>query len=340
MFRYLISLIMMRLLGCASIISGTSQSVTVTTEPPGASCQILQGGRTVGTVGSTPGGFLTPKTRHNLRLLCSKNGYEDSARSISSGVEPWILGNVLFAGLIGFGVDWATGAWNRYDEAVNIALVKASEAPPVQPTPPNVQPKGLGSGWFTVNGDIITNYHVIEGAASLSVRPKDGSFYPAVVKKIDPANDLAVLRADNIPNIPAGLPISRSAPHMGESVFTVGYPLVGTLDSSPKFTEGSVSGFNNGLVQISAPINPGNSGGPLVSSDSGEVVGVIVSKLNPLYAIKENGTIPENVNFAVKTVHVEKLLSLEQNRSMKPSLKNKTDLVERTVESSVLIVRY
>lgn len=340
MYRYLISLTMLFLPGCASILGGTTQTIRVNTNPSGASCQILQGTRSVGTIDTTPGDFLTPKTRHNLGINCRKDGYEDSSRILSSGLEPWMLANLISAGWIGFGVDWGTGAWNRYDEAVNVPLIKASEAPPVEPAPPNLQPKGIGSGWFTENGDIITNYHVIEGAASLAVRPKDGSFYSAVIKKIDPANDLAVLRADNIPNIPPGLPISRRAPHMGESVFTIGYPLVGTLDSSPKFTEGSVSGFNSGQVQISAPINSGNSGGPLVSRDSGEVVGVIVSRLNKLHTIKESGTIPENINFAVNAIHVQKIIGLEQNHSIKASHKDKTALVERTVESSVLIVKY
>ena len=167
MYRYLISLTMMCLLGCASIISGTSQTIIVSTEPPGASCHILQGGRAVGTVSSTPGGFLAPKTRHNLRLNCKKDGYADSSGSISSGVEPWVLGNLLLPAFIGFGVDLGTGAWNRYDEAVNVALIKATEAPPVEPAPPALRPKGSGSGWFTVDGDIVTNYHVIEGASRI-----------------------------------------------------------------------------------------------------------------------------------------------------------------------------
>jgi uncharacterized protein len=69
-------------------------------------------------------------------------------------------------------------------------------------------------------------------------------------------------------------------------------------------TTGTVSALaglqdNAAQLQITAPIQPGNSGGPLLDR-SGHVVGVVVSKLDALAIASQSGTIPENINFAVK----------------------------------------
>lgn len=122
MYRHIISLSIFCLSGCASIVSGTTQSISVNTNPPGASCQVNQGIRPVGSVSMTPGGFTVKKTRDDLQLICKKEGYQDSSHIIISDLEPWVFGNVVLGGLIGLGVDWGTGAWNRYDEAVNMSL--------------------------------------------------------------------------------------------------------------------------------------------------------------------------------------------------------------------------
>ena len=64
----------------------------------------------------------------------------------------------------------------------------------------------------------------------------------------------------------------------------------------------SLSGLLNDtrFLQISAAVQPGNSGGPLLAS-SGDVVGVVAAKLNALKVVRATGTIPENINFAIKT---------------------------------------
>jgi S1-C subfamily serine protease len=83
-----------------------------------------------------------------------------------------------------------------------------------------------------------------------------------------------------------------------------GFPLTGLLASSGNLTTGIVSATagmhdNPRHLQISAPVQPGNSGGPLLDQ-SGNVIGVIVAKLDAATAASLLGDIPQNVNFAIK----------------------------------------
>jgi hypothetical protein len=87
-------------------------------------------------------------------------------------------------------------------------------------------------------------------------------------------------------------------------VIALGFPLPGLLASDVNVSLGTVSALSglandSSKLQISAPIQPGNSGGPLLDH-SGNVVGVVVSKLDALQVAKITGDIPQNINFAVK----------------------------------------
>jgi hypothetical protein len=108
--------------GCASIVSGTTQQVTVATEPPGADCVVSRGGVPVGSVTSTPGSLIVSRGHIDLDVSCSKPGYA-SARAVQpTGVEGWLFGNLAIGGLVGIGVDFATGAAYRYDGETELAL--------------------------------------------------------------------------------------------------------------------------------------------------------------------------------------------------------------------------
>ena len=90
----------------------------------------------------------------------------------------------------------------------------------------------------------------------------------------------------------------------GDSVTAIGFPFHGLLTSDLTVTTGiinSLSGILNDsrFMQISAPVQPGNSGGPLLDT-SGHIVGVVAEKLNALKIAKATGSIPENINFAIK----------------------------------------
>ena len=101
------------------------------------------------------------------------------------------------------------------------------------------------------------------------------------------------------------------APKLGEAVFAVGYPLQGLLASSLSITPGAISalaGIRNDIrfLQVTSPVQPGNSGGPLLD-DSGNVIGVISSKLDALKIAGITGDI-QNVNFAIKSSLAEAFL--------------------------------
>jgi S1-C subfamily serine protease len=90
----------------------------------------------------------------------------------------------------------------------------------------------------------------------------------------------------------------------GDNVVAVGFPLQGLLTSSASVATGTVSalaGIRDDIryLQISAPVQPGNSGGPLLDM-SGNVIGVVVAKLDALKVAEATGDIPQNVNFAIK----------------------------------------
>jgi S1-C subfamily serine protease len=144
------------------------------------------------------------------------------------------------------------------------------------------QGTATGSGFeIDGRGTIVTNWHVVESASSVTVGLLGGRTVHARVIGTDPSRDLALLR---IPT--AGLTLrplssgdSRTV-HVGDPVFAIGNPfgLGGTLTSGIVSAVGrrikAPSGaIIDGALQTDAPINPGDSGGPLLG-ERGEVVGI------------------------------------------------------------------
>lgn len=168
-----------------------------------------------------------------------------------------------------------------------------------------------GSGFaVSAKGDIVTNAHVIRGCSSVNVQILDKTS-PADIAFQDDLNDLALLKVRNRDTVP--LRFRREArPRLGESVVAFGYPLQGILASSLNVTSGMISGLaglgnDTRFLQFTAPIQPGNSGGPLLDQ-TGHIVGVVSSKLSPLWTAKNVGDLPQNVNFAMKANTIRDLL--------------------------------
>jgi S1-C subfamily serine protease len=149
---------------------------------------------------------------------------------------------------------------------------------------------GVGSGVVVnTDGDILTSLHVVANAQDIQVTFADGTQSSAMVVVEQPENDIAVLRAAQLPEqlVPAVLG-NPGAMHIGDEAFVVGNPL--GLYSS--MTAGVISGFGRSfqptdsdirlddLIQIDAAVNPGNSGGPLLNR-YGQVIGVVTGLANP-----------------------------------------------------------
>jgi len=162
---------------------------------------------------------------------------------------------------------------------------------------------GAGSGWIVDSaGIIVTNQHVIEGAAEVGVVLSDGRFLEAVDVYSDPVTDIAVIMVD-ADGLPAAVAGSSATLKVGQPVAAVGNAL--GLGISMK--GGWVSRLNistvidgralYGLIETDAAMNPGNSGGPLINL-AGEVVGITNAKLVDItiesvgYAISIDSALP------------------------------------------------
>lgn len=212
-----------------------------------------------------------------------------------------------------------------------------------------VEPQeGSGSGSILdQQGNILTNYHVIEGAQKLSVSMGGKKDYPAVVVGGDPDTDLAVIRLTEKPAGPLTVvPLGDSDKLVvGQKVLAIGNPF--GLDRT--LTTGVISGLqrplrarNNrlieGAIQTDASINPGNSGGPLLDS-RGRMIGINSQILSP------SGS-SAGVGFAVPVSIAKRVVPqlLQNGRVRRPklgintrnvsTLRNQIDL---PVEDGVLI---
>jgi S1-C subfamily serine protease len=150
--------------------------------------------------------------------------------------------------------------------------------------------RSLGTGTVIQdNGTILTNLHVVFGARRIKVRFWDGTDTDADLVGTQPENDLAVLRARQLPDDlqPATMRATGDL-RPGDQVIAVGHP----FGIGPSVSAGVVSGLKrefrspegqrelSNLIQFDAAANPGNSGGPLVTME-GHVVGVVTAILNP-----------------------------------------------------------
>jgi V8-like Glu-specific endopeptidase len=160
------------------------------------------------------------------------------------------------------------------------------------------QANSSGTGFFiNSEGAMLTNAHVIEGCQAVTV---DGK--PADIVTVSQTFDLAVVKPRHVEDV-SYLSFARTEAGLNADITIAGYPLHGLLGGL-NVSRGSVSsmkglGGDETSVQISAPVQPGNSGGPVIDR-SGNIVGVVVSKLDTVLLADATGDIAQNVNFAIR----------------------------------------
>jgi hypothetical protein len=159
-----------------------------------------------------------------------------------------------------------------------------------------------GSGFIIQpDGFILTNYHVIKGSTAIVVVVPGMKPVRAKVVAADGYKDLALLQVP-LTNLPA-LPIASShSVQVLDPVTVLGYPLAQALGVDVSASDGKVNAIreegSEPYFQVDANVNPGNSGGPLLNN-RGEVVGIVVAKIDALGMAQNTGSIPERINFAI-----------------------------------------
>ena len=216
---------------------------------------------------------------------------------------PNLMANLFFAPLYSGGDPAAQAAYSPPAAPVPPAPVPPASPPAVaeapKPEPPS-EGGGTGTGFFVTRTRLLTNAHVVKGCATVTLKIGQEQASGRVLAR-DERNDLALVESDKPGGAVAKL---RAGVRLGEDVAAFGFPLNGLLATSGNFARGGVTATaglldDSSRLQISVPVQPGNSGGPLVD-ESGNVVGVVVSKLKVLQVALATGDFPQNVNFAIK----------------------------------------
>jgi len=221
---------------------------------------------------------------------------------------------------------------------------KASASAGSKPAPraPKLELTGSGTGWYVAEGGyIVTNAHVVEGCKRMTLK----SGLDLDIVDVADGEDLALLRGESSER-PLTIRDTRSV-RLAEDVLVAGFPLGGILSSGINVTVGTVSaqagmGDDERRFQFTAPVQPGNSGGPVLDM-SGNVIGVVVSKLNAMTIQDQVGDIPQNVNFGIALTSLVDFLNdndVDYARQASGAKLDKVDLAELARASTVLLQCY
>lgn len=120
--RTAIFLGLLALPGCATIMEGSSQSVSIETTPTGALCNVDRQGSHLGTVADTPGSLRLDKSKNDITITCTKDGYQKTSITESPKFVGTTFGNIIAGGVIGVAVDAASGANYEYPGNVHLDL--------------------------------------------------------------------------------------------------------------------------------------------------------------------------------------------------------------------------
>jgi TPR repeat protein/S1-C subfamily serine protease len=189
----------------------------------------------------------------------------------------------------------------------------ALQQQPQQAAAPPPPPKfSAGSGVLVSrDGTVLTNHHVIDKCRNVRIQTADTAWRAAAILAQDAVNDLALLKTTFQPPDVARFREDRPL-RSGDEVVVVGFPLSNILSREANVTAGVVSAMaglrgDKRHYQLTAPVQKGNSGGPLADM-SGNVVGIVSSKLNAMTVVDRTGDMPQNINFAIKAELARKFM--------------------------------
>ncbi|MDA1132809.1 MAG: trypsin-like peptidase domain-containing protein [Proteobacteria bacterium] len=231
------------------------------------------------------------------------------------GPADGVIGPRTRAAIAAFQADYGLEVTSEINDQLNLALVVAHAAESRRSrgggfaaAAAELELVGTGTGFVvSASGQVITNHHVINGCAQVRLRTNSLQTFVATVQAAELESDLALLRAPDLPVVDVATFRSGRGIRPGEELIVIGYPLFGAdmvTQAEAIVTTGTLSalagpGDDRRLMQITAPVQPGNSGGPVVDA-GGNIVGVVVAKLDALVVAEAIGDIPQNINFALQ----------------------------------------
>ncbi len=233
-------------------------------------------------------------------MLSARDSDAGALAAVTGSIQPGYAPQIgISPGVLVTGIETMAGMLDDGSDG------EGETAPATADTPPSGSDhggdnssQGFGTGFLVSGeGDFLTNNHVVEGCTTVSI---DG--LPATIIATDDAFDLALLRVSPAPSAEPAQFAEKPA-RLNSDVTVIGFPLPDLLGGL-NVTRGSVTSLKgiagDGVrMQISAPVQPGNSGGPVVNA-AGQVVGVVVSKLDAQMVADATGDIPQNINFAIR----------------------------------------
>jgi S1-C subfamily serine protease len=196
----------------------------------------------------------------------------------------------------------------------------------------------IGTGFVVKpDGVLLSAWHILQDAQTITVTCPDQAPQSANPRETSRRNDVAAIQ------IPlSGLPYLSLAEagslRVGDPVFTIGFPVADILGPDPKFTDGSVSALSGHggeatLIQVTVPIQPGNSGGPVLTNE-GEVVGVVTSSAAVRAFLAVTGTLPQNLNWAVKAEYATPLF---EPPPAQPRAHSRRAAIDRALKATCMI---
>ncbi len=158
---------------------------------------------------------------------------------------------------------------------------------------------------ITTDGQILTGWHVVEGAKTIDITTTEGKTYKAkLIAKMSDKKDLAIIKIETKEELPTVSFGDSEEVKVGQKVLTIGNP----FGFSNTLTQGIISRIDyvKNRFQTDAAINPGCSGGPVLNS-TGEVIGISQSIYNPDHNISNIG-----IGFAIPSNEAVKFIASQK----------------------------